>query len=259
MLWSAASHEIWLPERVWETGDLETLRWIAGLEFFSMPWSFETSLYLPWFFLISFSLPLFLLHKSKGKGSQRAMAQFLYEAGWINRRNERALCLLPPFHKQMKIKSHVLLVFNSQTWNDRFPSGLACLLVHRPQCLEVMLWTGFALKLMRISHSLLLYSEEMENQHLNWRMSCISSNPTLQRVSCLYFNGLFIITEGCRDSKVCGCAPSCQTERRGPCSASIFLGLYYGSQWQGHSDWDIWNNKIRGCQHQVTEGGRLCC
>lgn len=116
------------------------------------------------------------------------MAQFLCEAGWINRRKERALCLVHPFHKQLKIKSHVFLVFNSQGWNDRSPSGLVCLLVHWPQCLEVMLQTDFALKLMHISHSLLLYSEEMENQHLNWGMSHISSNSTLQRVSCLYFN-----------------------------------------------------------------------
>lgn len=141
-------------------------------------------------FLISSVLPLFLLHKSEGKGSQRATAQVFHEVCWINRRNERALCLVHPLGKQLKIKSHIFLVFNSQTWNDRFPLCLVCLPVHSPQCVEVMLQTDFSLKQMPITHSLFLYSGEMENQHLNWRMSCISCNSTLQTDSSLFFNRL---------------------------------------------------------------------
>lgn len=212
MLWSTARHKVWLPERICETGDLETLRWIGGLECFSMPWSFETSLYLPCFFKISFSLPLFLLHKAKDKGQQRAMAQFLQEAGWIKWRNEKALCLVHPFHKQLKIKSHISLVFNSQSWNDRFPSGLVCLLVHRPQCLEVMLQTDLALRLMHISHSCFFTAERWKIRI--WNEECLVFQVTLpcreflvciltnSRADCYYWRLL-------RQLSVCGCAPAC--------------------------------------------------
>lgn len=160
MLCSTARYEVSFPGSVRGTG-------VAGFEFFQCLGHLRHH-FNSLAFLISSGLPLFLLHKSEGKGSQKATAQVFHEAAWINRRNERALYLVH-FRKQLKIKSHIFLVFNSQTWNDRFPPCLVCLLVHRPQCVEVMLQTDFSLKQMHITHSLLLYSGEMENWCLNWR------------------------------------------------------------------------------------------
>lgn len=204
-----------------------------------------------------FNLPCFfnflwspsLLHKSEGKGSQRATAQVFHEACWINRRNERALCLVHPLRKQLKIKSHIFLVFNSQTWNDRFPLCLVCLPVHSPQCVEVMLQTDFFLKQMRITHSLFLYSGEMENQHLNWRMSCISCNSTLQTDSSLFFSRLqvwLLLLEAAKTVEhlwICTCLSEW---KKRTVQLLFFLALCYGSQWQG-CDCDIWKNKVRGC------------
>lgn len=186
------------------------------------------------------------------------MAQFLYEAGWIKWRNERALCLVYPFHKQLKIKSHVFLVFNSQSWNDRFPSGLVCLLVHRLQYLEVMSQTDFALKLMHISHSCFFTVKRWKISI--WIEECLVFQVTLpcrEFLVCISTSSRadYYYWRLLRQLSVCGCAPACQNERRGPCPASIYLGLYCGSEWQG-CDRDIWNNKIRRYQHKVIGGGR---
>lgn len=56
--------------------------------------------------------------------------------------------------------------------------------------MEVTLQTDFALKRTCITHSLPLYSGEMENQCLHWRMSCISCNPIQQRDTFLYVDRL---------------------------------------------------------------------
>lgn len=132
-----------------------------------MSWSSETPLFISLAFLISPGLPPFLLHKSERKRSQRATARVFHEAGWINRRNERALCLGHPLYKELKIKSHMFLLFNSQSRNDSSPSCLVCSLVHRPQCVEVVLQTDFCLIQMHTARPLLLYSGAMENRRLN--------------------------------------------------------------------------------------------
>lgn len=99
-------------------GKLETWKLqgeLLVLNFFSMSWSSETPLFISLAFLISPGLPPFLLHKSERKRSQRATARVFHEVGWINRRDERALCLRHPLYKELKIKSHTFLLFNSQS------------------------------------------------------------------------------------------------------------------------------------------------
>lgn len=254
--WSLAP---WKDLGNWRLGNFKVNCWFRN--FFNALVIWDITLRPLLFLKFPFVSLSFSYIKAKEKGQQRATAQFLYEAGWINRRNERALCLVHPFHKQLKIKPHVCLLFNSQSWNDRFPSGLVCLLVHRPQCLEVMLQTDFALKLMYISHSCFFTVKRWKISI--WIEECLVFQVTLpcrgflvslsagSRADYYYWRLL-------RQASVCGCAPACQNIRSGPCSAPIYLGLYYGSGWQG-CDWDIWINEKRGRQHHATVDGILWC